>query len=138
MHSNGKSDSAISYSIIFISLEIKNKIASQFQSNGMVYGCEVPIIPAYINPFDSVSILLNKDYGSIKAGQSFISYLGFGETKRTVTNKDIISAINAHNSSYFSLLNPPNQTDTFQFTFVFKDSRDSIFKAISKPIIISP
>jgi hypothetical protein len=137
---NGDIKTQTEFSKASITLKIEDKITYFGFSNSCAYACS-PIEEIHLqNPLDSVSITLNKNYGSIKAGQSFIENLRFSHNNEPAFINEIINLINDESSSFinFKLINPPHQTDTFQFSFVFKDKNDSLFIAKSKPIIISP
>ena len=140
VNSNSVQDSAIIYSNLSLSLQIKELIGSNFQASGLVNACEPAATGNYLNTLDSFSITLNKDYGSIKAGESFIGNLKFEQSNLVVSEIELFRLLNERysNTPRFLLIRPPTQKDTFQFSFVFKDIHDSLFIAKSKQIIISP
>lgn len=139
VETNGVADTKIEYNKVSVSLNVEDIIAYNC-TNESAFACSPGEEIHLQNPLDSVSITLNKNYGSIKAGQSFIENLRFSHNNEPAFINEIINLINDKSSSFinFKLINPPHQTDTFLFSFVFKDKNDSLFIAKSKPIIIYP
>jgi len=137
--SNDVKDTAIKFSRLLINLSIGKEIVYNSSSSGYLYACDPTITEHLVNPIDSVSITLNKDYGSIKAGQSILSQLRIFGSNQILTEPEFAQRIN-ENSSFisFSFISPPSKQDTIQFNITIKDINDSIFTAKSKPILIFP
>lgn len=140
VETNRVAETKIQYNKVSISLNVEDMIAYHYSSNGFANACSPNKEIHLLNPLDSVAITLDRNYNSIKSGQSFIENLRFSHNNEPAFINEIINLINDDSKTFinFNLINPPHQIDTFQFSFVFKDIHDSLFIAKSKPIIITP
>ncbi len=95
----------------------------------------------YITSLDSINVSSSKVYNQQQDKLSMFNIRGTGDTLS-------INVIKEHFASYAPfyvdssleiLLNsPPQQKDTFQFTFQFFDTDGNIFQTTTNPVIITP
>lgn len=126
--------------IIFLFQKTSSEISAlSISTNYSALACEESY-DISVNPIDSISVLVDREYtkgaGLLLDSADFKTNLG--ERFSSDYSNGELWFSRGDEAFEISFNTPPTQTDTFQFTFQFFDTKGNVFETTTEPIIITP